>query len=407
MAGHITRHLAQGENIMPLLNRAIELQPEITVWRRELHMNPELLFDTHLTSAFVAEKLKAFGCDEVVTGLGRTGVVGLIHGRHGDGPTVGLRADMDALPIAEETGLTYSSRIPGKMHACGHDGHMAMLLGAARHLCETRNFRGRVAVIFQPAEEGGAGGLEMVKDGMMDRFNIASVHGLHNWPGMPVGQFAIRAGALMAAMDVFSITIRGKGGHAALPHLTIDPIFIGAQVVSALQGIASRNTDPLESIVVSVTQFNAGDIHNVIPQTARLVGTIRSLKRELRDLAMANLRRTAEGIAAALGGEAIIGDGNVLPYPVTFNHARETGIATAVARSVAGEKNVNDNCAPDMGAEDFSFMLEARSGAMILMGNGNSAFCHHPSYDFNDDAIPFGISYWVKLAETVLAPQQT
>ncbi len=388
---------------MPLLNRAIELQPEIAAWRRDLHMNPELLFDTERTSAFVADKLKSFGCDDVVTGIGRTGVVGVIKGRHGKGPAVGLRSDMDALPIVEETGLEYASKIPGRMHACGHDGHMAMLLGAARHFCETRNFRGQVAVIFQPAEEGGAGGQEMVKDGLMERFGIESVYGLHIWPGLPVGQFALRAGALMAAMDVFSITVRGKGGHAALPHLTIDPIFIGAQVVSALQGIASRNADPLESVVVSVTQFNAGEVHNVIPQSAKLIGTIRSLKRELRELAMTNLRRTAEGVAAALGGEAVVSDEHVLPYPVTFNHARESVVAATAARNVAGEKNVSDSISPDMGAEDFSFMLEARPGAMILLGNGDSAFCHHPAFDFNDEAIPYGISYWVHLAETVLA----
>ena len=387
---------------MPILNRAAEMQSEIAAWRRDLHMAPELLFDTHETAAFVMEKLRTFGCDEVVTGIGRTGVVGIIRGRHGEGPTVGLRSDMDALPITEETGLAYTSKVPGRMHACGHDGHMAMLLGAARHLCETRNFRGRVAVIFQPAEEGGAGGREMVKDGLMERFGIEWVYGLHNWPGLPVGQFALRTGALMAAMDVFSITIRGKGGHAANPHLTIDPIFIGGQIVSALQGIASRNADPLESVVVSVTQFNAGEAHNVIPQSAKLIGTIRSLKRELRDLAMANLRRTAEGVAAALGGEAIVSDEQILPYPVTFNHARETAVAAAVARNIAGEKSVNDNYPPDMGAEDFSFMLEARPGAMILMGNGNTAFCHHPAYDFNDEAIPYGVSYWVKLAETAL-----
>jgi hippurate hydrolase len=389
---------------VPLLNRALEVQPEIAGWRRELHMNPELLFDTHKTSALVADKLAEFGCDEIVTGLGRTGVVGVIRGRHGEGPAVGLRADMDALPIAEETGLDYASKVPSRMHACGHDGHTAMLLGAARHLCETRNFRGRVAVIFQPAEEGGGGGAEMVKDGMMERFGIESVYGMHNWPGLPVGQFAIRAGALMAGMDVFSITIHGKGGHAAFPHQAIDPIFIGAQVVSALQGIASRNADPIESVVVSVTQFNAGLAHNVIPQTAKLTGTIRSLKRELRDLAMANLRRTAEGIASALGATAVVSDEQILPYPVTINHSRETAIAAAVARNIAGDKSVDENFPPEMGAEDFSFMLEAKPGAMILVGNGDTPFCHHPAYDFNDEAIPYGMSYWVRLAETVLAP---
>jgi amidohydrolase len=388
---------------MPLLNRAVELQPEISAWRRDLHMNPELLFDTHRTSAFVAEKLKSFGCDEVVTGIGRTGVVGVIKGRHGEGSVVGLRADMDALPITEETGLAYASKIPGRMHACGHDGHTAMLLGATRHLCETRNFRGRVAVIFQPAEEGGGGGEEMVKDGMMERFGIASVYGMHNEPGVPVGHFAIRPGALLAAMDTFSITVRGKGGHAAAPHMTIDPIFIGSQIVNALQGIASRNADPLDSLVVSVTQFNAGDTHNVIAQTATLIGTVRTLKRELRQLARNNLHKTAEGIAMALGGEAIVNYDYIKGYPVTFNHERETAIAAAVAGNVAGTSKVSTDYPPAMGAEDFSFMLEARPGAMILIGNGDTAYCHHPAFDFSDEAIPYGISYWVHLAETVLA----
>jgi amidohydrolase len=388
---------------MPLLNRAVELQPEIAAWRRDLHMNPELLFDTHRTSAFVAEKLKSFGCDEVVTGIGRTGVVGMIKGRQGEGSVVGLRADMDALPITEETGLDYASRIPGRMHACGHDGHTAMLLGATRHLCETRNFRGSVAVIFQPAEEGGGGADEMVKDGMMERFGIASVYGMHNWPGLPVGHFATRPGPMLAAMDTFSITVRGKGGHAAAPHRTIDPIFIGAQIVSALQGIASRNADPLDSLVVSITRFNAGHANNVIPQEAMLIGTARTLKPELRDLAKTNIQRTAQGVAAALGGEAVVNYQLTMGYPVTLNHADGTAIATSVARSVAGTQNVDANVAPVMGAEDFSFMLEARPGAFMFVGNGNTAYLHHPAFDFNDEAIPYGISYWVHLAETVLA----
>jgi len=390
---------------VPLLNQALELQPEIAGWRRELHMNPELLYDTHWTAAFVADKLRSFGCDEVATGIGCSGVVGIIKGRHGGGGGLGLRADMDALPITEITGLPYASKTPGKMHACGHDGHTAMLLGAARHLCETRNFRGQVAVIFQPAEEGGAGGQAMVEDGLMERFGIDSVYGLHNWPGLAVGEFAIRSGALMAAMDVFSITITGKGGHAALPHLTVDPIFVGGQILGALQGIVSRNTDPVESCVVSVTQFHAGDAHNVIPQTAKLVGTVRSLKRELRDLAIANIKRSAEGIARALGATAEVGDEGVIPYPVTFNHAKEVALAVAAARSVAGEKAVDETIPPDLGSEDFSFMLERRPGAMILMGNGDTEFCHHPAYDFNDAIIPYGVSYWVTLAESVLAPE--
>lgn len=390
---------------MPLLNRAIELQPEIAAWRRELHMNPELQFDTHWTSAFVAGKLKAFGCDEVATGIGRTGVVGIIKGRGGGEDVIGLRADMDALPITEVTGAPYASKIPGRMHACGHDGHTAMLLGAARHLCETRNFRGRVAVIFQPAEEGGGGGHEMVQDGMMERFGIGSVYGLHNEPGAPVGSFAIRTGPILASVDTFSITITGVGGHAAMPHLAIDPIFIGAQIVSALQGIASRNTDPLESLVITITQFHGGDAINVIAPTARLVGTTRTLKKSIRDMAQKRIRETAHGVASALGGTVEIDYALSKGYPVTVNHARETQLAIGVARDVAGERNVNPDRPPIMGAEDFAFMLEARPGAFIFMGNGDTAYCHHPAYDFNDEAIPHGISYWVTLAETLLKDQ--
>ena len=390
---------------MPLLNSAQEMFDEVKAWRQELHRNPELLFDVFKTAAFVERKLKDFGCDEVVTGLGRTGVVGVIHGRHGPGPAIGLRADMDALPIHEMTGRPYASTVDGVMHACGHDGHTAMLLGAARHLCETRNFRGRVVVIFQPAEEGGGGGLAMMKDGLAERFAIDRFYALHNLPGLPIGHFATRKGGLQAAMDVFTITITGSGGHAAAPHTTIDPILIGAQIVTALQAIASRNANPVESVVVSVTQFQAGDTHNVIPDTAKLTGTIRSLKRELRDLALANLKRTAEGIATALGGRAEVTDGGILPYPVTFNHSREAGVIAEAARRVAGAQNVDDDCQPDMGAEDFAFMLEARPGAMINMGNGNSAPLHNAQYDFSDEAIPHGVSFWVSLAEMELAPE--
>jgi amidohydrolase len=390
---------------MPVLNSAIAMQPEVTAWRRHLHQNPEILFDVQQTAAFVAEKLRGFGCDEVIIGLGRTGVVGVIRGRHGDGPVVGLRSDMDGLPMTEETGLAHASKIPGRMHGCGHDGHMAMLLGAARHLCETRNFRGSVVVIFQPAEEGGGGGAEMVRDGLMERFAIQSVYGMHNFPGIPIGQFAIRPGALMASADVFRITVKGYGGHAAAPHKTVDPILIGAQIVVALQAIAARNADPLESVVVSVTRFNGGEANNVIPSTAIIYGTVRSLKQDLRDMAMANVRRTASGMAAALGGEVEIADDLELPYPVTFNHQRETVLAAAVARKVVGAKNVDSDFPPVMGAEDFSFMLQARPGAFIFIGNGDTPFCHHPAYDFADDALPYGISYWVTLAETVLAAE--
>ncbi|MGE4249682.1 MAG: M20 aminoacylase family protein [Parvibaculaceae bacterium] len=387
---------------MLLLNTASETQPEIAAWRQALHSRPELLFDVHETAKFVGEKLRAFGCDEVVTGIGRTGIVGLIRGRHGDGPVIGLRADMDALPIVEATGLPYASQVPGRMHACGHDGHTAMLLGAARHLCETRNFRGAVAVIFQPAEEGGGGGREMVADGMMERFRIGQVFGLHNEPGVAVGRFSIRTGAFMAAFDEITIEVKGKGGHAAMPHQTIDPIFIGAQIITALQGIVSRNTDPVDALVVSITKFHAGDAMNVIPPKAELAGTVRTLSKEVREAAETRIRETVENVARALGGEATLAF--VRKYPVTVNHAAETQLAVAAAREVMGPGSIETEAKPIMGAEDFAFMLEARPGAMIFLGNGDTAFCHNPEYDFNDAVIPVGVSYWVRLAEMVLKP---
>jgi amidohydrolase len=386
---------------MPLLNSAVAMQEEVSGWRRHLHSHPEILFDVHETAKFVAEKLTAFGCDEVVTGIGRTGVVGLIKGRLGDGPVIGLRADMDALPIKETTGLPHASTVSGKMHACGHDGHTSMLLGAALHFCETRNFRGAVAVIFQPAEEGGGGGREMVNDGMMDRFAILQVYGMHNLPGLPVGEFAIRAGGIMAATDEFNITITGKGGHAAMPHLTIDPVMVGAHMIMALQTIVSRATDPVAALVVSVTCFNAGDAHNVIPQTAQLRGTFRTLDPKVREDAERQLRHVAKMVAETHGARADLAIHH--GYPVTMNHPAETDFAVKVATSVAGQGKVNPNVAPVMGGEDFSYMLEARPGAFIFMGNGDTAFLHHPDYDFNDEAIPHGISYWVALAEMALA----
>ncbi|NLS17041.1 amidohydrolase [Rhizobium sp. P40RR-XXII] len=385
---------------MPILNRAAELQGEVTEWRRHIHAHPELLYAVENTAAFVAEKLRSFGVDEVVTGIGRTGVVGLIRGK-GAGRTVGLRADMDALPLTEITGKPYASETPGKMHACGHDGHTAMLLGAAKYLAENRNFNGNVAVIFQPAEEGGAGGDAMVKDGMMERFEIAEVYGMHNMPGLPVGHFAIRKGAIMAATDEFTVSIKGVGGHAAMPHKTIDPIAIGAQIVSNLQLIASRSADPLKSVVVSVTKFNAGNAHNVIPNDASLDGTVRTLDPEMRDLAEQRFKQIVTGIAATHGAEAEIEFHR--NYPVTFNHADETDHAIAIAEEIAGAGNVIPDIDPMMGGEDFSYMLLARPGAFIFVGNGDSAGLHNPAYDFNDEAIAHGISYWVRLAEQRLS----
>ncbi|RWF40986.1 MAG: amidohydrolase [Mesorhizobium sp.] len=386
---------------MPILNRAAEMQDEVAGWRQHLHQTPELNFDVFKTAAFVTEKLKEFGCDDVVTGLGKTGVVGVIRGRQGEGPTIGLRADMDALPLKEITGKPYASTVPGKMHACGHDGHTAMLLGAAKYLAETRNFTGSVAVIFQPAEEGGGGGNEMVKDGMMERFDIAKVFGMHNMPGLPVGQFAIRPGPIMAATAEFTITVKGRGGHAAMPHGTIDPIVITSQLVGALQTIASRSTDPVEAVVVSVTKFHAGDAYNIIPESAEIAGTVRTLKKEVAKKSEERIRAICAGLATAYGATIEVDyDAN---YPVTFNHADETVFASDVAADVAGDAQVHRAIQPVMGGEDFSYMLEARPGAFIFIGNGETAGLHNPAYDFNDEAIPHGMSYWVKLAETALA----
>jgi len=389
---------------MPIVNRIAALQPEVAEWRRDIHAHPEILFEVHRTAATVAEKLKAFGCDEVVTGIGRTGVVGVIRGskqaRSGGKSVIGLRADMDALPIEEETNVPYRSTVPGKMHACGHDGHTAMLLGAARYLAETRNFGGTAVVIFQPAEEGGGGGREMVRDGLMDRFGIEEVYGMHNFPGLAVGQFAIRSGPVMAAADRIAIEIEGVGGHAARPHIAIDPILVGAQIVSQLQSIVARNVDPIDSAVVSITAFQGGNTDNVIPRTVRLRGTGRSFRPETRDLLENRVRAIVEGTAQAYGAKVTLTYRR--DYPVTRNHERQTAFAASVAAEVAGADRVNTDAAPLMGAEDFSYMLEARPGAFIFVGNGDSAGLHNPAYDFNDEAIPVGSSYWARLVETAL-----
>jgi amidohydrolase len=377
---------------MPVKNRIAEMQDEITAWRRDLHQHPELLFDTHRTSAIVAEKLKAFGCDEVVTGLGRTGVVGVIKGRSDlKGRVVGLRADMDALPIYEATGLPYASKTEGKMHACGHDGHTAMLLGAAKYLAETRNFDGTAIVIFQPAEEGGGGGREMVEDGMMERFNIQEVYGMHNMPGLPVGQFAIKPGAFFAAADQFVIDVQGLGGHAAKPHEAVDTTLIAAHIVIALQMIASRIVDPIKAVVVSVTSFvTESQAHNVIPEHVKLKGTVRSLDAEVRELAAERVVSIAEATAAAFGAKAKVT--YMRGYPVMVNAERETDFAAAAAEKVAG--SVITDAPAIMGGEDFAYMLNARPGAYILIGNGDTAMVHHPKYNFDDNAIPAGASWW-------------
>ena len=386
---------------MPIINRAAALQDEVSQWRRDIHANPEVLYEVHRTAAVVMDKLKAFGCDEVVPGIGKTGVVGVIKGRQqASGKVIGMRADMDALPMTEMTGLAYASKTPGKMHACGHDGHTAMLLGAAKYLCETRNFDGTAVVIFQPAEEGGAGGKAMVDDGLMERWRIQEVYGMHNMPGIPVGQFALRPGPLLAASDGIHIEITGKGGHAARPHQCIDPVLIGSQIVTALNAIVSRNLDPLDSGVISICMFHSGEALNVIPQTAVLQGTARSLTPQVRDLIERRIIEVAHSTARLHGASAKATYER--KYPVTKNHAAQTEFAAGVAAQVAGMDKVNSNIAPVMGGEDFSFMLEARPGAFIFIGNGDSAGVHHPQYDFNDDAIPSGISYWARLAETAM-----
>ncbi|MEM9098411.1 MAG: M20 aminoacylase family protein [Pseudomonadota bacterium] len=385
---------------MPTINRFADLQDEITGWRRDLHMNPELQFDVHRTAGIVARKLREFGCDEVVEGIGRTGVVGLIKGREtSSGKVMGMRADMDALPILEQTGKDYASTVPGKMHACGHDGHTAMLLGAAKYLSETRNFDGAVAVIFQPAEEGGGGGKEMVDDGMMDRFGITEVYGMHTAPGVPVGQFAIRPGPLLASADEFEIQIKGIGGHAAHPNECVDTTLIGAQMLQSLQSLVSRNLDPVKSAVVSCTLFEVDSTAtNVIPETARIKGTVRTLDPDVQDMIEARMGVMVTNLAKAFGGEADLHYER--HYPVTVNTAAETGFAAQVALDVAGEGKVEDACPPQLGSEDFSFMLNARPGAFIFVGNGDTAYCHHPAFDFDDESIPFGCSYWGRLAET-------
>ncbi len=386
---------------MPIINRVAALADEVAVWRRDIHEHPEIGFDVHRTAAIVTKKLESFGCDEVITGIGKTGVIGVIRGRKSaSNAVIGLRADMDALPINETTGLPHASKHDGKMHACGHDGHTAMLLGAAKYLAETRNFAGTVILIFQPAEEGAGGARLMVEEGIMDRFAIGEVYGMHNWPGVPVGQFAIRPGPLMAAADKFNITIEGRGSHAAQPHLSIDTLAIGCQMHQALQMIVSRNVDPLDPAVVSVTMFHAGSAHNIIPQQTLLAGTVRTLRPDTRAVVIRRMQEVAEHIGrlhdAKIELDYINGVG------CTFNHAAQTESAIAAARDVVGEKGVDTSVSPTMAGEDFSIMLEERPGALIFIGNGPSAGLHHPDYDFNDDSIAAGVSYWSRLVETRL-----
>ncbi len=389
---------------MPVINRVADLTDEVAAWRHDFHENPELLFDVHRTAGIVAEKLKEFGVDEIATGIGRTGVVGVIKGRSNtSGKVIGIRADMDALPIEEAADVPYRSKTPGKMHACGHDAHTAILLGAAKYLAETRNFDGTVVLIFQPAEEGGGGGDEMVQDGMMDRFGVQEVYGLHNMPGHPVGSFAIRPGPLMAAADSFSITIEGKGGHAAMPHQTVDTVLVTANVITALQGIVSRNADPLKSAVISVCSMQGGNAYNVIPQTATLLGTCRTLEPEVRDMCERRIKEVVDGVCAAYGAKGKVDYHR--GYPVTVNDPDKTRFIADIAAEIVGADKVATDIAPLMGGEDFSYMLNARPGAYIFLGNGDSESCHHPAYVFDDEALPYGVSLWAKLVERAMPAQ--
>ena len=382
---------------MAVKNRIADMLPEITAWRQDFHAHPELLFEVQRTAGRVAELCREFGCDEVVEGIGRTGVVAVIKGRGpGSGRVVALRADMDALPIKEQTGVAYASEVPGKMHACGHDGHTAMLLGAAKYLAETRNFDGTAVCIFQPAEEGGGGGREMCAEGMMARFGIQEVYGMHNMPGIAVGDFAIRAGAMMAAADQFDIVLTGKGGHAAKPQDCIDSVVVAAHVIVALQTIASRGVDPLKSVVVSVCVVaTESSAHNVIPQVVVLKGTVRTMDLAVQDYAERRVREIAEGTARALGAAAVVDYRR--GYPVTVNAVENTRFAADVAESVSGR--VDRDTAPLMGAEDFSFMLNERPGAYIFVGNGATEMVHHPGYNFDDAAIPYGSSWYAGMVE--------
>ncbi|MEJ6402209.1 M20 aminoacylase family protein [Yoonia sp. 2307UL14-13] len=386
---------------MPIINRIADFSDDMTAWRRHLHAHPELQFDCHETAAFVVDRLRAFGVDEIHEGIATSGIVAIIKGQ-GEGPTIGLRADMDALPMDEITGLDHASTIPGKMHACGHDGHTTMLLGAARYLAETRNFAGRVALIFQPAEEGGGGADVMVRDGVMDRFDIKEIYALHNAPGRPAGSFHTAPGPIMAAVDTFDIRITGIGGHGAMPHETADPIVAAAGIVNAIQTIVSRNHYAQDELVISVTQIHTGSADNIIPATAYINGTVRTFKSEVQGMVMARLEEIVEGHAKAY---RVTGDLDYqVGYPATVNDTGRTAFAADVAREIAAD--VVDDAGPEMGAEDFAYMLQERPGAYLFVGNGDSAGLHHPGYDFNDEIAAVGASFFARLVERALPAER-
>ncbi|MGZ0188094.1 MAG: M20 aminoacylase family protein [Alphaproteobacteria bacterium] len=383
---------------MPVINSIAAMEVEMTEWRHDFHMHPELAYQETRTAGIVAEKLKSWGI-EIKEGVGKTGVVGVIKG-NGDGPSIGLRADMDALPIDEANDVEWKSQNPGVMHACGHDGHTTMLLGAAKYLAETRNFAGTVNVIFQPAEEGYAGAKAMMDDGLFEDFPCDQVYGLHNWPQMPAGSVAAVPGPIMAAADKFDITVRGKGAHGAMPHNGVDPIVIGSQIVTALQSLVSRTKDPIQTAVISVTMFHAGAAFNVIPDEAVLSGTVRTFRTDVQDQMEAGMKAIADGIAKGMGGEAHVDYRR--GYPATINHERETELAAGVAASIVGEENVREDVEPTMGGEDFAFMLNKKPGCYLWLGGGGGSSVeqvHHPEYDFNDKILPIGASVLAKLVE--------
>jgi len=385
------------EKMVAILNRFSEMFEEISTWRRDLHAHPELRFEEYRTAAFVASKLKEFGVDEIVTGFGGTGVVGVIHGQNNtSGRSIGFRADMDALPIQEVNDLPHASTIPGKMHACGHDGHTSMLLGAAKYLAETRNFDGKIVLAFQPAEEGGGGARAMIDAGLMDKWNVEEIYGMHNMPGLPIGEFAVRTGPQMACPDKFEIIVHGKGGHGAMPHKSVDSTLVAAQIVVALQSIASRNINPLENIVVSVCGFRTEtDTYNVIPNTVRLRGTVRTFEKDVQSFVRARIDALTKSTADGYGAVAEVT--HMSGPPPLVNHERQADFAAEIALSVCGV--AHRDFEPSMGGEDFSEMLLERPGAYLFVGNGDSADLHNPSYEFNDDVIPVGCSWFVTMAE--------
>lgn len=392
---------------MPVLPAVAQMHPELTAWRRELHQHPQTAFEETYASEFVAERLKEMGL-EVHRGLAKTGVVGTLQGNRTSSGTlkrIGLRADIDALDIEEQNDFPHKSQNPGKMHACGHDGHTTMLLGAAKYLSRTRNFSGTVQFIFQPAEENEGGGRVMVEEGLFDQFPVEAVFGMHNWPGLEVGRLAVRSGPIMAAFDVFEIRIVGRGAHAALPHRSIDPVAVAGQLITALQTICSRNADPMEQLVISVTQVHAGDTWNVIPTEAVLRGTVRTFNPDVQTLAQTRIEQLAHGVCQAFGADCEVDYQK--RYPATVNSEREVEYSENVANLLFGKDNVVCNPTPSMGAEDFAFMLQQKPGAYVWLGAGpaeKGRLLHNPHYDFNDEILPWGVNFWVALVEQLMNP---